>query len=206
MRANCGFSELNVALTEYAFGGHPRRGAGRTDDPHLRRASARRSTRSSSPGSTTTSRLPLEEILALPEEESESMVTFIGGIFPVLPGTTHSTVLDLSAPGRYVAICFFPEGTTPEVFEQMMAAEAAAEGSIPDGSAPEGSAPMGTEPAEMTADTATMDTRLGARRGFGPGRRGRHATLHARHGPGVHRRLTPRTRITDGCLGDGTVP
>ena len=60
------------------------------------------------------------------------MVTFVGGMFGIFPGTSQSTVLDLT-PGRYVAICFFPQGATPEVFEQMMAAEEAAEGSIPDG-------------------------------------------------------------------------
>ena len=65
------------------------------------------------------------------------MVTFVGGMFGIFPETSQSTVLDLT-PGRYVAICFFPEGATPEVFEQMMAAEAAAEGSIPAGSAPDG--------------------------------------------------------------------
>jgi hypothetical protein len=106
--------------------------------------------------------LTLEEILALPEEEQESMVTFIGGVFGVFPGTSQSTVMDLEA-GRYVAICFFPEGATPEVFEQMMAAEAAAEGSIPPGSLPigsaaESSAPMGTEHADMATDTAPIDT------------------------------------------------
>ena len=89
------------------------------------------------------------------------MVTFVGGVFGVFPGTSQSTLFDLT-PGRYVAICFFPQGATPEVFEQMMAAEEAAAGSIPDGSAPadsaaEGSAPTGTEHADMATDTAPAE-------------------------------------------------
>ena len=99
--------------------------------------------------------LTVEELFALPQEEVESMVTEAGGTF-ALPGGTGYTVLELM-PGRHVALCFVPEGTTIEVIEEMIAAEEAAAGSIPEGSAP-GSAPMGTEPAEVTADTATMDS------------------------------------------------
>ncbi len=159
IRANCGFGELNVALSDYAFAGIPEDvPAGPTiltaeaigeevheiiffrinDDVTL----------------------TLDEILALPEEEQETMATVAGGMFGIFPGTSQSTVLDL-APGRYVAICFFPQGATPEVFEQMMAAEAAAEGTIPDGSAPADSEPMATDHAAMDtapADTATVDT------------------------------------------------
>ena len=103
--------------------------------------------------------LTLDELLALPEEESDTMVTEFGGMFGIFPGTSQSTVLDFT-PGRYVAICFFPQGATPEMFEQMMAAEEAAEGSIPtgsmaEGSAPAGSAPTGTEHEDMTTEPAT---------------------------------------------------
>ena len=41
--------------------------------------------------------LTLEEILALPEEESDTMVTFVGGVFGVFPGTSQTTVVDLTA-------------------------------------------------------------------------------------------------------------
>ena len=54
----------------------------------------------------------MEEILALPEEESDTMVTFVGGVFGLFPGTSQTTVVDLP-PGRYVAICFFPQGAHP---------------------------------------------------------------------------------------------
>jgi hypothetical protein len=159
MRANCGFAELNVALTDYAFGGIPEEVAAGPTILTAENAGAE-------VHEIVIARinddveLTLEEILALPEEESESMVTFLGGIFPVFPETTRSTVLSLE-PGRHVAICFFPEGTTPEVFEQMMAAEEAAAGSVPADSAPEGSMPTGTDHAAMDtapADTATMAT------------------------------------------------
>jgi hypothetical protein len=160
VRANCGFNELNVALSEYAFGGIPEEvPAG----PTILTAEAT--------GEEVHEivffrinddvTLTLEEILALPEAEQEAMATFAGGMFGIFPGTSQSTVLDL-APGRYAALCFFPEGATPEVFEQMMAAEEAAEGSIPEGSIPadsaaEGSAPTGTEHADMPMDTAPAE-------------------------------------------------
>ena len=40
------------------------------------------------------------------------MVTFVGGVFGVFPGTSQTTVLDLT-PGRYVAVCFFPARRHP---------------------------------------------------------------------------------------------
>jgi hypothetical protein len=156
LRANCGFAELNVAASEYAFGGIPEEvPAGPTivtientgeevheivffrinDDVELSG----------------------EELLALPQEEAETMTTFAGGAFGVFPGGTLNTVIDFT-PGRYVAACFFPQGATPEVFEQMMAAEAAAEGSLPTGSAPAGSEPAGTDHSAMTTEPATADT------------------------------------------------
>jgi hypothetical protein len=158
VRANCGFAELNVALSEYAFGGIPEEvPAGPTiltaeatgEEVHeiiILRINDDVT-------------LSLEELVALPEEESNAMVTDFGGMFGIFPGTSQSTLLDFT-PGRYVAICFFPQGATPEVFEQMMA-----EGG-PEGSAPEGSAPTGTEHEDMTtepatSDMATMDTATG---------------------------------------------
>jgi hypothetical protein len=164
VKANCGFAELNVALSEYAFGGIPEEvPAGPTvltaeavgEEVHemiIVRINDDVT-------------LSLDELLALPEEESNAMVTDFGFLFGIYPGTSQSTLLDFT-PGRYVAICFFPQGATPEVFEQMMAAEEGAEGSVPPGTAPEGSAPTGTEHEAMTtepatADTATMDTAIG---------------------------------------------
>jgi hypothetical protein len=153
MQANCGFGELNVAASEYAFGGIPEEvAAGPTivtlenigeqvheivilrinDDVTL----------------------TAEELLALPEEELESMVTFLGETFAV-PGSPGHTVLDLT-PGRYAALCEIPEGTT--TLDELMAFEEAEEG--PEGTAPQGSAPIGTASVEGSApaDTHTMGT------------------------------------------------
>jgi hypothetical protein len=160
MRANCGFAELGVAASEYAFGGIAEEiAAGPTivnfenigEEAHefvLFRVNDDVT-------------LTVEELLALPQEEVETMVTQVGGTF-ALPGDTGYTVLELT-PGRHVAVCFVPQGTTIEVIEEMIAAEeAAAASSIPGGSAPadsaaEGTAPTGTEHAEMAPDTAPAE-------------------------------------------------
>jgi hypothetical protein len=164
MAANCGFAELNVAASEYAFGGIPGEVAAGPTIINLENIGEEvHEILIARINDDVT--LTVEELLALPEEESESMVTFVAHTFSV-PGDTGRTVVEFT-PGRHVALCFFPQGTTPEVFEQMMAAEesvpdgsVAAEGSVPtgesaaaDGSAPvESSAPaQGTTPAEGSA-------------------------------------------------------
>jgi hypothetical protein len=151
VRANCGFAELGVTGSEYAFGGIPEEvPAGGTiitfenigEEVHelaLYRINDDVT-------------LSVEELLALPEEEANTMVTEVGGTF-AFPGESGNTVVELT-PGRHVALCFVPQGLTPELIAEMEAAE----GSAPAGSAPAGSAPVGTEHAEMTADTAPADT------------------------------------------------
>jgi hypothetical protein len=58
--------------------------------------------------------LGAEELLALPERESETMVTPAGESF-ALPGLSGiSDYIELE-PGRYVMACFIPVGLTPEV-------------------------------------------------------------------------------------------
>ena len=156
--ANCGFAELNVAASEYAFGGIPEEvPAGPTVinleniGEQVHEIAIYRINDDVT--------LTIEELLALPEEEAESMVTFLGENF-AFPGEAGHKVVDFTA-GRHVALCFIPEGTTAENFEQMIAEEEGEEeeGSIPedtmqpsgssvpaDGSAPaEGSAPGGEE-------------------------------------------------------------
>ena len=54
--------------------------------------------------------VPVEEVLALPEEEVLSMITFTGVAFAA-PGESETTFLRME-PGRYGAACFIPEGTT----------------------------------------------------------------------------------------------
>lgn len=59
---------------------------------------------------------PVEELLALPEEESQDVAEFLNGTF-ACPGQEGPTAgLELEA-GRYVALCFIPVGTTPETTE-----------------------------------------------------------------------------------------
>jgi hypothetical protein len=61
----------------------------------------------------------IEELLELPEEEAEQMVTFVTVGFAG-PGEETATVADLE-PGEYVMLCFVPVGTTSmEQAQQMM--------------------------------------------------------------------------------------
>ncbi|MFD2092331.1 hypothetical protein [Blastococcus deserti] len=55
---------------------------------------------------------PVQELLALPEEQLMSMITFTGAAFAE-PGGSDTTFLRLE-PGRYGAACFIPQGTTHE--------------------------------------------------------------------------------------------
>lgn len=137
---NCGFASLDVLATDYAFGGIPDEvPAGPTvvsltnDGEEMHEIILIRR----NDGVTT----PVEELLALPEEEAFAQVQFLSAAFAA-PGEVGHTVVDL-APGEYIALCFIPVGTTLEVFEQMSAAMEAPAGS----GAPEGSAPAGSEPA-----------------------------------------------------------
>ena len=54
--------------------------------------------------------MPLEELAALPPEQSMSMITFTGVAFAA-PGETDTVFLEME-PGRYGAACFIPQGTT----------------------------------------------------------------------------------------------
>jgi hypothetical protein len=151
MAANCGFAELNVAASEYAFDGIPEEVAAGPAIITLENIGEEvHEILIARINDDVT--LTVEELLALPEDESESMVTFVAHTFSV-PGDTGRTVVEFT-PGRHVALCFFPQGTTPEVFEQMMAAEE----SVPGGSIAEGSVPAeesvaaeGSGPVESSA-------------------------------------------------------
>lgn len=58
---------------------------------------------------------PVEELLALPDEEAMAVVTNKAFVFGP-PGAATYVTADLD-PGRYVAICFVPIGATPEAME-----------------------------------------------------------------------------------------
>lgn len=53
--------------------------------------------------------LPIEEILANPEDYTEGV-----GYTLAHPGEVASTVADLTTPGSYVAACYIPEGSFPD--------------------------------------------------------------------------------------------
>jgi hypothetical protein len=116
MKANCGYAQVSVAASEYAFDGLPAELA---------------------PGPTIISfanvgtevhelavmrvndgvALTLEELLALPEDEAGSMVAPAGFAF-AFPGTNGYATIDFT-PGRYVALCFLPQNADPEMIAQM---------------------------------------------------------------------------------------
>jgi hypothetical protein len=54
--------------------------------------------------------MPIEELLALPQEEAEQNVTFMGVSFAA-PGAESTMFTDLDE-GNYVMICFIPTGST----------------------------------------------------------------------------------------------
>lgn len=120
VKDHCGFADLEVSTTEYAFGGVPSiLDAGPVvitntnvgDEFHevlLLRVDD---------GVTES----IEDIVALPEEEAMQKATVAGVAFAA-PGTSGYSAVDL-APGHYAAICFLPQGATPEHMEAIQAGE-----------------------------------------------------------------------------------
>lgn len=53
----------------------------------------------------------LDELLAMPEEESNKLVSFLG-VAIASPGETAPETITLDQPGSYIFICFIPVGTT----------------------------------------------------------------------------------------------
>jgi plastocyanin len=53
----------------------------------------------------------LDELLAMPEEESNKLVSFLG-VAVASPGETAPEKITLDKPGDYILICFIPVGTT----------------------------------------------------------------------------------------------
>ncbi len=105
MKANCGFAELGVVASEYAFGGVPAElPAGPIivsfenigQEIHVFEVARINDDVT----------LSTDELLALPEEEVFTMITLVGGAFAVCRGRTGNTVMDLT-PGRYIAVCPF---------------------------------------------------------------------------------------------------
>ncbi len=68
----------------------------------------------------------IEELLELPEEESDTLVEF-QGVLVALPGEEGAnpegpgSSITVTEPGRYVIVCFIPQGADPEVVAEAMA-------------------------------------------------------------------------------------
>ncbi|MEX2623570.1 MAG: hypothetical protein WD651_07570 [Acidimicrobiia bacterium] len=75
----------------------------------------------------------IDELLALPEEESDALVEF-QGLLVALPGETGvnpegpGTSITVSEAGRYALVCFIPQGADPAVVEAAMADQGGGEG------------------------------------------------------------------------------
>jgi hypothetical protein len=148
VKENCGFNEINVTAADYTYTGlEPEYAAGpavltiTNEGEEVHELIVVRVNDDVTETAT--------EIVALPEEEAFSMVTFKGAAIAV-PGEAAYGLTDLE-PGRYIAACFIPQGATADVFAQMLAEGEGppGEGSAPEGSAPEGSAPEGSAPGGL---------------------------------------------------------
>lgn len=68
----------------------------------------------------------LQELLELPEEESEALIEF-QGVLVALPGEdgfnpeAEGTSVALGEAGRYAIVCFIPQGADPAAVEEAMA-------------------------------------------------------------------------------------
>lgn len=112
VRDHCGFNDVGVLATEYAFGGLPAElPAGPTIFDLTNNGTEFHEVAVIRRGEGVTE--SFDELLALPEEEIFQKVTFLGAAIAT-PGESASAVLDL-APGDYIAVCFVPTGTTPDV-------------------------------------------------------------------------------------------
>jgi hypothetical protein len=129
VKDSCGFNEVNVTTKDYSFEGVP------SDLP-------------AGPAIITMDNQGAEfhevllfrvnegvtdtaiDLLSLPEEEMGEKMSFASATFGP-PGEESASIANLT-PGRYIAVCFLPQGATPEVMAQM-------EG--PDSSLPEGAGP-----------------------------------------------------------------
>lgn len=75
----------------------------------------------------------IEELLELPEDESDTLVEF-QGVLVALPGEEGSnpegagSSITVTEPGRYAIVCFIPQGADPEMVAEAMAGGGESEG------------------------------------------------------------------------------
>ncbi len=105
---NCGWEQVDVRGIDYAYEGLPRELATGPTSFEFENASTEEEHEIGIVRFNDGVTISVEELLQLPEEESESMVTFLGATFAP-PGESDYTVLDLE-PGRYGVACFIPVG------------------------------------------------------------------------------------------------
>lgn len=112
---HCGWEQIDVVTTDYAFGGVPKEIEAGTvsfefdnEGKELHELVLLRINDDVD--------LTADELLALPQEEAETMVQPAGGTDPIPPGSSNYLVASLEA-GRYLVTCFLPEGATS--FEAM---------------------------------------------------------------------------------------
>ena len=113
---NCGFTDLTVTASEYAFDGLPREipaGPAVFTLENSGKEFHELLLIKVNDGVTETA----DELLALPQRRLMRKAEFAAGVFAP-NGATAYTVTDLQA-GRYIAVCFLPIGATPEAMEQM---------------------------------------------------------------------------------------
>jgi hypothetical protein len=107
---NCGWASQEVTTVDYAFEGLPdEMPAGPTSFEMTNEGAELHEVIIVRRNEGTTQ--PLEELLALPEEEVGSLITEAGATGPVAAGESVYTVADLT-PGDYVVVCFVPTGMT----------------------------------------------------------------------------------------------
>jgi hypothetical protein len=120
IQSNCGFADLTMTATEYAFGGLPLQ----VDAGPVVVSLANTGTEVHevviarvADGVTET----VEQLLALPEDELANKVTVVASAI-AMPGHTGYAAADLT-PGRYIAACPLPQHNTPEMIEHMFGSD-----------------------------------------------------------------------------------
>lgn len=116
MSDNCGYTVVDATATEYAFAGVPEEiaaGSAIFNLTNLGEEFHEIIVFKRAEGVTD----PVADILALPEDEMAAKAAFTIAAFGP-PGAVAHGVGELT-PGDYFAVCFLPEGATPEVMAQM---------------------------------------------------------------------------------------
>jgi hypothetical protein len=111
LSSDCGFETLDVETQNYAFSGIPDEVPAGTTVINVRNGATEiheLALMKIADGETR----PVEELMALPEEEVGQIVTEKAFVI-AMPGGANFATADLD-PGRYVGLCFVPVGATPE--------------------------------------------------------------------------------------------